>query len=63
MTPVNLLKRFNTPETLEASEMWVALVPWLEPDVSDATVPPSPKDFFPVFRKLAVALTYVKNGT
>lgn len=56
------LKRLNIPERLEASETVVSLVPLLEPDISDATVPPSPKDFL-VVRKLAVALTYVKNDT
>lgn len=59
----NARKRFNSPDTFEASEMVVALVPLLEPDISDATVPPSPKDFFAVLRKPTVALTYVKNGT
>lgn len=60
---VHLLKYLNSPETLEASDMVVALVPLLEPDIPDATVPPSPPDFSAGFRKLAVAFTYVKNGT
>ena len=59
----NLPDRLNTPETLDASETLVAFVPLLEPDISEATVPPSPIGFFADFRKPTVALTYVKKGT
>lgn len=41
----------------------MALVPLLEPDAPDATVPPSPEEREAVFLKLAVALTYATNGT
>lgn len=55
-------RHLDAPETLEVSEIVVAFVPLLEPDASDATVPPS-SDFFPPFRPVLVAVTYTRKGT
>lgn len=51
------------PERLDTSDIAVALVPLLEPEAPDITVPASPTDFPALLRKLAVMLTYCTKAT